>query len=214
VIVTLIPVKSLSEVKARLAPALPPERRRAFVGAMLVDLLRTCTGIPEIDRTVVISRDPEIQHLAAACEVDAWAEPEGSGLNGAVNWATARAQDEGAEATLVVTGDCPMALASDVQGIIRAGTRAEVVLTPNADGTGTNAVFRRPAGAIPIAFGPGSLDRHRALCARAAIVPEMVECPSLALDIDTPEDLERLAESGSLAQSATFARAWLRKLHA
>lgn len=210
---TLIPVKSLSAVKNRLAPVLPPAARRALVGAMLADLLDACAAAPVLEHVVVISRDPEVQALAAHHEVDAWAEPVGDGLNGAVNWASARAVAEGARATLVITGDCPLTCAADLERVVAALPGQGVVYVPSADGTGTNAVFRRPGNRVPIAFGPGSLARHRRLARAAGWVPVIVSCPSIALDIDTPDDLLRLAEADSSQRSVMHARPWLAALH-
>lgn len=210
----LIPVKSLDAVKARLAPILSPGQRRALVGAMLMDLLDACAGAAGVSQSVVISRDPAVQALAAEREVDAWAEPPGAGLNGAVNWAAHRAMALGASATLVITGDCPLTTAGDIDRILTAARRYAAVFVPSFDGTGTNAVARRPGDTPAIAFGPNSLARHRCLAREANIHAAIVECPSLALDIDTPEDLERLATADADTRSVSLARRWLATLHA
>lgn len=207
--VALIPVKSLDTVKNRLTPLLTPAQRRALVGAMLADLLEACAGTAAVTRTVVITSDPDVQAFAAEHEADAWTEPAEAGLNGAVNWASERAVADGADATLVITGDCPQATVSDLSRVLVALPDRGVVYVPSMDGTGTNAVFRRPGDLLPIAFGPGSLARHRALAAEAGIVPVVLSCPSLALDIDTPEDLVMLARSESPGRGAVQARAWL-----
>ncbi len=213
-LITLIPVKSLTTVKHRLAPVLAPAQRRALVGAMLEDLLDACAAVAAIDRIVVVSRDTAVQALAAAHAVDAWAEPAGSGLNGAVNWATDRAVGQGATATLVITGDCPLTQAAEVARVLDAVGGAGIAYVPSEDGTGTNAVFRRPAGLIPIAFGPGSLARHRGLANAAGVAPVIVSCPSIALDIDTPDDLARLAATDAPRRSVAHARPWLSSVHA
>jgi len=60
-------------------------------------------------------------------------------------------------------------------------------------GTGTNALVLSPPDAIKPSFGPDSLARHTA-AAEAAGLPHRVEdVPSLAHDVDTPEDLAALA---------------------
>ena len=65
-----------------------------------------------------------------------------------------------------------------------------VVLVPDRHRSGTNALLVCPVGLIEYDFGPGSFQRH---CERANQVGarlEICELPSIALDMDLPEDLE------------------------
>ena len=50
-----------------------------------------------------------------------------------------------------------------------------------------------PPGALEPSFGPDSCQRHAAHARAAEIEYDVVPVPSLALDIDTPEDLVVLA---------------------
>ena len=59
-------------------------------------------------------------------------------------------------------------------------------------GTGTNGLFLSPADAIGPAFGPGSCERHLDRARRAGYEAELLDIPSLALDLDTPDDLAAL----------------------
>ena len=69
------------------------------------------------------------------------------------------------------------------------------VLVPAADGRGTNAAFRRPAGLFPLRFGNDSFKPHLE-AARATEKPCIVlSLPGIALDVDNPEDLRQLAEA-------------------
>jgi 2-phospho-L-lactate guanylyltransferase len=69
-----------------------------------------------------------------------------------------------------------------------------VLIVPDRHRTGTNALLITPPDALAPSFGPGSCERHAALAAAAGVHHEIIELPSLALDIDTPEDLVALAE--------------------
>ena len=51
----------------------------------------------------------------------------------------------------------------------------------------------RPADAIGPAFGEGSAARHRDRAERAGYEVEIEPLQSLALDLDTPEDLDALS---------------------
>ena len=210
----LVPVKALAGVKNRLASVLSPEQRCTLVGAMLRDVLAACTRADGVQRCVVVSRDADVRSLASSCGAEAWAEPRGGGLNAAVCWASERAVADGAQQTLVIMGDCPQAAPADVDRLLATPARAGVVFVPSLDGTGTNAMLRRPGDAMPTAFGPNSLEKHAWMAAVAGLRPMYVRCPSLALDVDTPTDLVRLAESTAPAASARLAHEWLMRVHA
>jgi 2-phospho-L-lactate guanylyltransferase len=49
-----------------------------------------------------------------------------------------------------------------------------------------------PPDALTPAFGPGSRDRHVANARAEGGHPRVVEVPTLALDVDTPDDLREL----------------------
>jgi 2-phospho-L-lactate/phosphoenolpyruvate guanylyltransferase len=74
--------------------------------------------------------------------------------------------------------------------IQRAGEPPVVVIAPDRHGNGTNALLLSPAGLIEYDFGENSFQRH---CQRAKDVGarlEIVDLPTLGLDLDLPEDLE------------------------
>ena len=73
----------------------------------------------------------------------------------------------------------------------RAGS---VLVVPDRHGTGTNALVLTPPGALAPSFGPGSCQRHLEHARAAGIHGELVDVPTLALDVDTSEDLDALAQ--------------------
>jgi 2-phospho-L-lactate guanylyltransferase (CobY/MobA/RfbA family) len=64
-----------------------------------------------------------------------------------------------------------------------------VVLSPDRQEDGTNAMLVVPPGLIPFAYGMESFRRHRQLAEEAGATVKIYHTESLALDIDTPEDL-------------------------
>ena len=64
-----------------------------------------------------------------------------------------------------------------------------VAIVPDRHGTGTNALAIAPPDAFAPSFGPGSLERHVSAARDAGLVHRVEPVPSLALDVDTPEDL-------------------------
>jgi 2-phospho-L-lactate guanylyltransferase (CobY/MobA/RfbA family) len=51
-----------------------------------------------------------------------------------------------------------------------------------------------PVGLIDYDFGPGSFERHCQRAKQAGARLEICELPSLALDMDEPEDLEEVSQ--------------------
>ena len=67
---------------------------------------------------------------------------------------------------------------------------------PDRHGTGTNALLLTPPDVIEPSFGEGSRARHERLAQRGRARPSASpRSPSLMLDVDTPEDLDALAEA-------------------
>ena len=60
---------------------------------------------------------------------------------------------------------------------------------PDHHHEGTNALFMNPAGIIEYDFGSGSFERHCDRAHKAGAVLKILELPSLARDVDVPEDL-------------------------
>ena len=65
-------------------------------------------------------------------------------------------------------------------------------VAPDRVGQGTNALALRPPDVIAPEFGPRSARRHLALARRAGVAACLVRLPTLAFDVDTPDDLARL----------------------
>jgi 2-phospho-L-lactate guanylyltransferase len=67
-----------------------------------------------------------------------------------------------------------------------------VAVVPDRHGAGTNALLMSPPDAIAPGFGPGSRERHTTRAERARHEVAVETLASLALDVDTPEDLEAM----------------------
>ncbi len=70
-----------------------------------------------------------------------------------------------------------------------------MTIVPDRHGTGTNALLLSPPDVIEPAFGPGSRERHEELAAAAGVPCSVEELPTLALDVDTAEDLIALRQA-------------------
>jgi len=199
--VAILPVKRFANAKRRLEEALPSGARRALAEAMFSDVLTGLRRVAAIDEIVVVSADVAAQRIAEGYGARAVEDPAESGQDQAVARGAALARELGAAQVLCVAGDCPLLDPAELQTLLGKPRTAEryAVIVADRHGTGTNALLLSPPDALEPRYGPGSFQRHLDLAQAAGVPTEVVELASLALDVDTPDDLaalqERLASS-------------------
>jgi 2-phospho-L-lactate guanylyltransferase len=191
----ILPIKNLDHAKQRLAAGLDPMPRRALVEAMLSDTLvalRRCTALSDV---VVVSSDNRAQRIAEGYGAIVIEDGE-TGHSEAATLGVARAAELGADRVLLLPADCPLIEPSELDRLSTWPTPARAVLVvPDRHGTGTNALLLQPPDVMAPAFGEGSHARHLGNARAAGIAAETVEIASLALDIDTPNDLAAAEET-------------------
>jgi 2-phospho-L-lactate guanylyltransferase len=103
--------------------------------------------------------------------------------------------EDGVERALLVPGDCPLLAPADINALLVHDAPApSALIVPDRHGTGTNALLLTPPDVLAPSFGPDSRRRHLADAGANGVPAEVVELESLALDIDTPDDLEALQQ--------------------
>jgi 2-phospho-L-lactate guanylyltransferase len=195
----IVPVKPLRRAKSRLSGVLTDEQRASLSQRLLQHTLKVLTEIPEIERTLVVSRDSQALALARQLGARTVAERGTPELNQALVRATLVAKEYGAAGVLVLPADLPLLKKEDVQILIDAAHDPPVVvLVPDRRGEGTNALLVRPSGLMEYYFGPDSFKRHQEQAEALGARIEIRMISSLGLDLDLPEDLEILREAVEL----------------
>jgi 2-phospho-L-lactate guanylyltransferase len=209
----ILPVKGFSQAKQRLRSGLSPELREALVEAMLADVLSALERCESIDRIVVVSAGSRAQELAREHGADVLQDSE-RGHNPAVALGIEAALKDRVDRVLLVPGDCPALDPGEVDELLgRPAQVPSVVIVPDRHGTGTNALLITPPDALEPSFGPESCERHAAHARAAGVHAEVVAVPSLAMDVDTPDDLEALDVAlGSASRAAPRTRALITQL--
>jgi 2-phospho-L-lactate guanylyltransferase len=116
--------------------------------------------------------------------------------------ATVVAQVYATQGVLILPADLPLVTREDIHTLLdRAAKPPVVVIAPDRHGRGTNALLISPTGLIEYDFGENSFQRHSELARKAGARLEIVELPSLGLDLDIPEDFEIVK---SLENTITF----------
>jgi len=187
----IVPVKPLRRGKSRLAGTLTEDERTELNRALLQHTLETLSELKEVDGVLVVSRDPNALTIArnhGARTVQEDGQPE---LNTALKRATIVAQVYATRGVLVLPADLPLVTRDDILALIqRAVEPPVVVIAPDRHKKGTNALLISPPGLIEYDFGENSFQRHCELIKKAGARLEIVDLPSLGLDLDLPEDFE------------------------
>lgn len=191
----IVPVKPLRRGKSRLANVLSEEERADLNRKLLVHTIDTLTEIPEIEQVLVVSRDQGALALAREHGARTVQENGAPQLNIALARATVVAKNYVTRGVLIVPADLPLISAEDVRAMLeKVQNPPVVVVAPDRHHQGTNALLVCPVGLIDYDFGPDSFQRHCDRAQEAGARLEICELPSLALDVDFPEDLD-LVES-------------------
>ena len=179
----VIPVKSFTLAKGRLADTLTPTQRE--------DLARLCA------ETVVRAAQPlPVFVVCSDASVAQWARNLGAtvvdcqtpGLDIAVIAGRGAAAQSGAEHVVVAHADLP--LATSLHHVVHAG---KVSMVPDRHRDGTNVLSFPVNSSFTTAYGPGSFDNHVRLALFAGLEHVVVHDASLELDLDTADDLGELA---------------------
>ena len=182
----IVLVRDPRTAKTRLRGALGPAARERLAAAMHDDVLAAAmaTGWP----VLVVTDARSIAALARAAGARATVVSARGTRDGARR-GVSRALRDGAAAVLIVAADVPLVRPADLRRIAAAGRRSEIVIVPDRGRSGTNALYLRPPSRIAPRFGPASLAAHRKAAGAAGRV---LAISRLALDVDTPADLDAL----------------------
>ena len=187
----IVPVKPLRRGKSRLAGTLTEDERTVLNQELLEHTLKILSTLKELDQVLVVSRDPHALTIARNHGARTVQEDGQPHLNTALARATVMAQVHTIRGILVLPADLPLLTHDDVLALIdRAVKPPVVVIAPDRHGKGTNALLMVPAGQIEYDFGEDSFKRHCDRAKKSGARLEIVELPSLGLDLDLPEDLE------------------------
>ncbi len=208
----LLPVKDPKHAKQRLASLLSAEQRERLVRAMFEEVLVQLMAVKGLDRVVVASSDPETLLLAAAAKATPLREEEQTGHSHAADQATQQIMKWGATSLLLVPVDVPCARTAEIEELLKAAAELpapSLVIVPNAEGSGTNAMVRTPPDLIASRFGPNSLPQHLEQARAAGANVRVLKPPGLVYDVDTPEEARELITRGWGGRSAGLFRKFL-----
>jgi 2-phospho-L-lactate/phosphoenolpyruvate guanylyltransferase len=204
----LVPVKNLANAKQRLAPVADQTARTELAQAMLLDVLGTLATWGNPVEVTLVTSDPFALQLAQQFHFAVISDDANRSETDAIELATHVCESRGVHSTLVIPADIPLIQAWEIEEILEAAPAEGSVLVPAADGRGTNAAWRSPAGLFPLRFGNDSFKPHLA-AAHATQKPCVVlSLLGIALDVDGPSDLAQLAAAPGETRAQQLIRRW------
>ena len=188
----VVPVKNLAGAKSRLGPVLDPGGRAALTLTMMQNVLSALREAG-VERTYVVSPDPAVLDVAEGSGALPLRQ-RSRGMNPALEEAREQAMADGATSLLIFPADLPLLREPDVVAVVEAGNGGEIsAVAPDAAGKGTNALLLSPPDVLPFLFGPDSFGAHLGAARERGVETRIVERPNLGFDLDTADDLRRLA---------------------
>ncbi|HEX6289653.1 MAG TPA: 2-phospho-L-lactate guanylyltransferase [Herpetosiphonaceae bacterium] len=203
--VAIVPLRSLHDGKRRLSGELSSAERAALVQRLFLRAQRAIMAAAGVEQLCVVSPDPALLEWVAGEGALPLLQPD-HGLNAGLEYARQTLLERRAwSSLLVVLPDLPLIDTADVGALLRLGERGTVVVASDRHGAGTNALLLQPPDSLPFSFGAHSLQRHTAAARSRGLVVREYAAPSMALDLDTADDL-RMFEELAVAHSMAIRR--------
>jgi 2-phospho-L-lactate/phosphoenolpyruvate guanylyltransferase len=181
----VVPFRAAS-AKRRLEP-LNEEARGELAHRMLANVIRAAVAVgPTI---LVTERDAECARAVAAEYGVQVVDDPGRGQGAAVAAALEAVPEW---PVLVVNADLPDAQPRDLLALLGAMPEDGIAIAPASDGTTNALALSRPGLFAPL-YGPDSAARFLAHAEALGIEAMELAIPGLARDVDTVEELQRLA---------------------
>ena len=192
----ILPVKRFLGAKARLGGDISGGTRRALAESMVTDVLMALRRTVAVDGVFVVTSEPTADAIGRGYGATVLVDDVEEGQTAATLSGIDHAIEQGAGRVLLVPGDCPALDPAELGALLeRPVADASVMIVPDRHGTGTNALVLTPPDIIEPAFGPDSRARHEQLAQAAGVPCEVEHVETLAIDVDTADDLEALRQA-------------------
>jgi len=180
----VLPIRSFTDAKARLATVLDPHQRAELAEQMAERVIQAAGEM----HVVVVSSAPEVREWATRHHAEIADDP--GGLNEAAGAGREACRVGGCTRVVIAHADLPRA--RSLESLARDPDEAVVALVPCHRDDGTNVLSVPVDAPFRFAYGVGSFQRHVAEARRLGLGVRVVRAPDLAFDVDAPEDLAGL----------------------
>ena len=192
----VVPIRSFADGMARLAAVLGPEERTALGHDLASAVVRGASPMP----CLIVSSAPEVRAWCREIGIDAIDDP------GSLDGAAAAGRDWcatlGLTRVIVAHADLPRIRPGGLSACARDAATPVATLVPCHRDDGTPVLSVPTTAPFAFAYGPGSFRRHVAAAHAAGLAVRVLRDPTLAADLDVPDDLEAVAHLPRRAGSA------------
>ena len=190
----LVPLKRSEHSKTRLEPPLTEAERSRLSQALYEHLLGELEVLRQDYRVLALTNSDLLLERARERGIKAAREAGGcSALGETIDSAIRRDQTFFENGVLVLPSDLPFLTAPRVREYLERCRGRPLVLNPDTENSGTNAIWRNPPLVVSCQYrGTSSFDDHVRVAKNEGINYEITRREWIERDLDTVEDLEWL----------------------
>jgi len=183
-VAVVIPIKAFERAKDRLSSVLSTDQRILLARTTALGVLESVPGAS----VFVVCDNLEVSQWATSHGASVVSQ-SGTGLNAAVQEGISAAREY--ERVMIVHSDLP--LPSRLRELLGSSVASNTVtIVPDRHRDGTNVLIIPSGVGFTCHYGAKSFEAHMAEASKLGLAIEIIEDDELALDIDTPDDLNAL----------------------
>ena len=183
-IAVVIPIKAFEQAKDRLSGVLSTDQRALLARTTALGVLESVRGAS----VFVVCDNSEVSQWATSHGASVVSQ-SGAGLNVAVHEGISAAHKY--ERVMIVHSDLP--LPNGLRELLNSTVASNTVtIVPDRHHDGTNVLIIPSSVGFTCHYGAKSFEAHTAEATKLGLPIQIVEDDELALDIDTPDDLNAL----------------------
>lgn len=192
-IAAIIPVKTFSLAKTRLD--LSPHQKEELCKIMLEEILYILSISPQIDRTVIVTKETKAIELAKKYNAVIISDNEEKSVNNAVALADKYLLENKFDASIVFPQDIPFIKTQDIDFMLNYKIPPNfAIVVPSRRFDGTNALVRMPIDLMITHYDEDSYKIHMNTAKEFTRNVALVFVKRIMLDVDNMEDLKFLLE--------------------
>lgn len=192
-IAAIIPVKTFSLAKTRLD--LSSHQKEEICKIMLEEILHTLSISPQIDKTIIVTKESKAIELAKKYNTIIISDNEEKSVNNAVALADKYLLENKFDASIVFPQDIPFIKTQDIDFMLNYKIPPNfAIVVPSRRFDGTNALVRMPIDLMITHYDEDSYKIHMKTAKEVTRNVALVFVKRIMLDVDNMEDLKFLLE--------------------
>ena len=203
----ILPVKTTSLAKTRLASLLDEVECAGLARAMMLDVIAALQESQRIAQVAVVTADQSMAALAREEGCLIFGETT-KGLNENLTVVANELQDKMIDGILIVPADLPTLSSTAIDELIKSHCSGISLCAAEKDG-GTNALLCTPPAAIDFHYGKDSARMHLAEAKNKGIKCQQQFLIDFQNDIDEPDDLRWVVKASLKAEAGIHTSQYL-----